>query len=350
MKLPEPHIWKEPARGTYSAQSDLQKPGIERMRMFMRPDAPQPPISHLTGLKFVEIGAGMATCVMPATDWFLIATGGYSGGVLALLADAAMGGALITVLEPGQILTTSELSLSYLRPPPTTPGNLIARGRLVHASRALGLSDVFIEDSRGRLLAHGSSRCVFMPAPPSLKVPRVQREPADAPDPYLRPVVGETVEEKFADASYMEMFDRWGRDELPTPPICNLTGLRPVEHGPGTMSWVMPASEWLNNAFGVIYGGALAFLADSAVGGAIWMTMEAGQALASVNLHVYFFRPVIADGRDMIGKGVVARSGRSLRVASAEVFDADGKLTAMASGSGLVLSGRPPSLSSARDP
>jgi len=46
----------------------------------------------------------------------------------------------------------------------------------------------------------------------------------------------------------------------------------------------------------------------------------------------------------MIGRGTVTRSGRSLRVASAEVFDADGNLVAMGTGSAKVVSNRPASL------
>jgi len=344
MILPEPHIWKEAAWGAYASREDLEKPGLERMRILAQPRAPQPPISHLTGLSYVEVGAGLTTCAMPASRWFLAATGGFTGGVLALAADAALGGALVTLLEPGQILTTSELSLSYLRPAATASGKLIARGRLVHASRTLGLSDVFIEDGRGRLLAHGSSRCVFLPTPARMHLPPPKPRPDGVLDPYERPAVGETVEQMFTERAYTEMFDAWQRDELPAPPLCNFFGLRPVEHGPGTMTWALPASEWLNNAFGVIYGGALAILADSAVGGAIWMTMDRGQTLASLNLHVYFFRPVMADGRDMIARGTVTRSGRSLRVASAEVFDADGNLVAMGTGSAKVVSDRPVSL------
>lgn len=345
MHLPPPHIWEEPARGGYTSHEDLARPGIERMRVFMRSGASGPPISRLTGLTFVEVGAGLAACVLPATDWFLAATGAYSGGVLALPADAALGGALITLLEPGQILTTSELSLSYLRPAGPSSGHLIARGRLVHAARTLGLSDVFIEDGRGRMLAHGSSRCVFLPAPAGLRLPPSPPEAeAPSPDPYRRPVVGQTLETRFAEISYVEMFDLLAAGELPAPPICNLFGLRPLHHGPGTMTWGMPASAWLNNAFGVVYGGALAMLADSAVAGAIWMTMERGQVLASLNLHVYFFRPVIADGRDLVSRGSILRRGRSLRVAGAEVFDADGELVAAATGSGKVVADRPPSL------
>jgi uncharacterized protein (TIGR00369 family) len=344
MYLSEPHIWEEPAWGAYASREDLERPGLERMRLLARPDSPQPPISHFTGLSYVEVGAGLTTCAMPASPWFLAATGGLSGGVMALPADAALGGALITLLEPGQILTTSELSLSYLRPATAGAGALIARGRLVHASRTLGLSDVFIEDGRGRLVAHGSSRCVFLPTPAGMQFPPPKPRPEGALDPYQRPPIGETVEELFSARAYPEMFDAWRRDELPAPPLCNFFGLRPVEHAPGTMSWALPATEWLNNAFGVIYGGALAILADSAIAGAIWMTMDRGQVLASLNLHVYFFRPVMADGRDMVGRGTVTRSGRSLRVASAEVFDAAGNLVAMGTGSAKVVSDRPPSL------
>jgi len=344
MYLPEPHIWEEPAWGAYASREDLERTGLERMRLLARPNSPQPPISHLTGLSYVEVGAGLTTCAMPASPWFLAATGGFSGGVLALPADAALGGALITLLEPGQILTTSELSLSYLRPATASAGVLIARGRLVHASRTLGLSDVFIEDGRGRLLAHGSSRCVFLPTPAGMRFPLPKARPGNVLDPYERPATGETVEQLFGERGYLEMFDAWQRDELPAPPVCSFFGLRPVEHAPATMMWALPATEWLNNAFGVIYGGALAILADSAIAGAIWMTMDRGQVLASLNLHVYFFRPVLADGRDMVGRGTVTRSGKSLRVASAEVFDADGNLVAMGTGSGKVVSDRSPNL------
>ncbi len=248
MYLPEPHLWEEPAWGAYASREDLERTGLERMRLLARQDVLQPPISNLTGMAYEEVGAGLTTCAMPASPWFLAATGGFPGGVLALPADAALGGALVTLLEPGQILTTSEL------------------------------------------------------------------------------------------------FDRWQRDELPAPPLANFFGLQIVEHGPGTMTWTMPATAWLNNAFGVIYGGAIAVLADSAIGGAIWMTMDRGQVLASLNLHVYFFRPVLADGRAMVGRGTVTRTGRSLRVAGAEVFDADGNLVAMGTGSAKVVADRPASL------
>src|SRR4029077_18423755 len=64
---------------------------------------------------------------------------------------------------------------------PARPGGTFtARGRLVHATRGLGLSEVFIQDQDGRLLAHGSSLCFIRPA--------IKPDPAanDAPDPGAR--------------------------------------------------------------------------------------------------------------------------------------------------------------------
>src|SRR5689334_13588103 len=40
-------------------------------------------------------------------------------------------------------------------------------------------------------------------------------------------------------------------------------GLRGVETGDGVVTLAMAKSSWLCNAFGVIYGGAIAYLADA---------------------------------------------------------------------------------------
>ncbi len=214
------------------------------MRLLARPNSPQPPISHLTGLSYVEVGAGLTTCAMLASRWFLAATGGFSGGVLALPADAALGGPLVTLLEPGQILTTSELSLSYLRPATTSAGALIARGRLVHASRTLGLSDVFFEDGHGRLLAHGSSRCVFLPTPARMRFPPPKPRPEGVLDPYRRPAIGEPVEGMFTERTYPEMFDAWQRDELPAPPPARKSATAGASRGLSRRRCPAPEPEW----------------------------------------------------------------------------------------------------------
>ena len=75
------------------------------------------------------------------------------------------------------------------------------------------------------------------------------------------------------------------------PPCFRLLGLRGVETREGAMTLAMPASAWLANAFGVLYGGATAFLADAAIILAAGTTVPAGTAFNSIDLKVYFLRP-----------------------------------------------------------
>jgi uncharacterized protein (TIGR00369 family) len=70
-------------------------------------------------------------------------------------------------------------------------------------------------------------------------------------------------------------------------------------------------------------------------------TLPAGTALAPVDLKVYFLRPVAPDGRDLVARGTVIHRGRSMAVGTSDVFDADGKKVAVATGSAGILPGRP---------
>ena len=60
-----------------------------------------------------------------------------------------------------------------------------------------------------------------------------------------------------------------------------------------------------------------------------------------MDLKVYFLRPVSPDGRDLIAEGAVMHRGRSVAIGTSQVFDADGKKVAVATGSALILPGRP---------
>jgi acyl-coenzyme A thioesterase PaaI-like protein len=63
--------------------------------------------------------------------------------------------------------------------------------------------------------------------------------------------------------------------------------------------------------------------------------------LCPVDLKVYFLRPVSPDGRDLVARGTVIHRGRSRAVGTSDVFDADGNKAAVATGSAVILPGRP---------
>lgn len=351
----ETPIWLEPVRGGYPDPRVLGLSGLEQMRAFLRYQGPRPPISHLTGMLFEQAGEGTATFSLPPSPWLQSPSGAFLGGVLAVLADGPLGSAIQVALPPATLYTTAELSMTFLRPATTASGKITAHGQLIHAGKSLGLSEVFVLDAEERLLAHGTSRCyIFPPFDPAPDPPPDDFRPEipvyDTPDPHDRPVQGEVIPQDVWDRmSGLEMMKAWAAGELPPPPIALLTGMRPVGADEGTSTWILPATEWLNAPTGRVEGGIEAMLLDSAIVGAVQTVVPAGVAFATLDLKVYFLRPVVADGRDLTAVGTVDHAGRTLATAHADVSNADGKRVATAVGSVMLLPDRPMSMAPAAE-
>src|SRR5215218_775417 len=166
--------------------------GLDMLRANLERSLADPPISKLTGLRLSEAGLGMATAWMPASPWWQSGAGVFLAGTTAFVADMALGASVFTSAPAGIGVITSELSVSFLRAPTIRSQTIIGRGRLVHATRSLGLSEATLDDARGRLLGHSSSRCVlFQLDPEMLAARRVPQAAASAlPDPHLREVAG----------------------------------------------------------------------------------------------------------------------------------------------------------------
>jgi uncharacterized protein (TIGR00369 family) len=134
------------------------------------------------------------------------------------------------------------------------------------------------------------------------------------------------------------------------PPIHYLTGLTVHSASAQAVEYALPAGEWLCAPLrGRVQGGAVALLAESALSSAIGARLPPATALAPMDLKVNYLRPLAADGRTALGRGVVQHIGRRIAVASAEVLDDDGKTVAIATGSAMVLPGRPASLGALED-
>jgi uncharacterized protein (TIGR00369 family) len=281
---------------------------------------------------------GDVTFTMPATRWLLSPPGFIQGGVLATLSDAPLGCAVHTALPPATPYTTSELSMTFIRPVTEQSGTLTSRGRLIHAGRSMALSEVSVTDGSGRLVAHGTSRCFvfepFSPAPePPDPVPPYDPPVYDTPDPYERPAEGDVLPPSiWTERSGLEILRAGIAGELPAPPIHYLTGMRPVEAAEGSATFVMPASEWLNSPLARVQGGAIALLADSALSCAAQTIVPAGTTYVTLDLKVNFLRPVSPDGKDLTAYGKVVHSGKTLAIANAEVESADGKRVAFGTG------------------
>src|SRR6202167_1656737 len=115
----------------------------------------QVPIARLIGFEAKDIAEGRATVVLAAGPQHANPMGTLHGGILCDIADAAMGVAFATTVEPHQSFTTLELKINLLRP--VWKAQLRAEGRLVHRGKTLGYVECDITDQRGKLIVKASS-------------------------------------------------------------------------------------------------------------------------------------------------------------------------------------------------
>lgn len=340
--------WREPARGGYPPPASAELPGIEQLRALVDGAVPAPPVGRLMGMTLTDVGLGNATFSLPATRWLLSPQGLISVGTLAILADGPLGCAVHSALPARTGYATSEMSLRLLRPV-RAGGTLVARGTLVHAGRSLALSGVQIADERGRLLADGSSMCFVRPLRGSSATAALRGEPAGptgSRDPWERPELGGVIQQDVWERmSGLEVLQAQLAGDLPHPPLHFLTGVRPTEVAAGSAVFALPCHEWLCSPLGTVEGGTIAMVADCALVSAIQTTAPPGAALGAMDLKVNFLRPVQPDGRDLLAHGRVRHAGRTITIAEAEVVNADGKPVALATGSAMLLAGRPAALS-----
>jgi uncharacterized protein (TIGR00369 family) len=116
-----------------------------------------PPVAGLIGFEVEEIGGGESVMTMVAGEQHSNPMGTVHGGILCDLADAAMGVAFFSTLEPGESFTTLELKINFLRPFWT--GKLVARGKVVHRGQSVGMVECDVFDDQERLIARSSSTC-----------------------------------------------------------------------------------------------------------------------------------------------------------------------------------------------
>jgi uncharacterized protein (TIGR00369 family) len=343
-------IVEEPVRGSFAY---LEQPGVfgmrglDQLQLFIDRKLPAPPLTHLTGLVVEEVEVGSSTWSIPASPWWQTAAGVFAGGTFGFVADAALAGAVFTTLPKGIALLTSDLSMNFLEPADPSSERLIAKGTVIHAGRRQGLSEARVEDARGTLLAHATSRCVLQPLPfeppePPDLFPPVVAPAFDDPDPHARPVEGEVVPQAvWNETDGLDLVQLWHKGERAASPNCSLLGVRFVDVAEGSVTLAMPASLWFCTGFGTFYGGVLTAFADSAINTAVTTTLPAGTSFGTLDLKVNFLRPVTPDGRDLVARATVEQRGRTIAVTTARIDDADGKRVAMATGSAMISPDRP---------
>ena len=117
-------------------------------------------------------------------------------------------------------------------------------------------------------------------------------------------------------------------EALGSVPFAKLLGIKldSIEPGDATLS-LQIRDDFRQNA-GVVHGGVIASLIDSATAFAILPLLNPDERSTTVDLTISYLRPLTTGS--MVAHAKVLRAGRSLIVVSAELHDDGGNLAATA--------------------
>jgi uncharacterized protein (TIGR00369 family) len=119
------------------------------------------------------------------------------------------------------------------------------------------------------------------------------------------------------------------RDFFSTFPFFQLMGFELIDLEPGRARLAMSWRQDLCQPAGIMHGGAMASLVDTAIAHSILLTPEYGQAhaeggrIVSLDLRIKYLRPV-SEGK-IFCDARVTRMGRQIIHATAEITSASGK-------------------------
>lgn len=116
-----------------------------------REDPGTGPIAGLLGIRRTTMGGGRSTFALTVRPEHMNPHGVVHGGVVYTLVDFAMGGALTSLLEPGERCATLEVKINYLAP--ALSGELRAEASVVSRSRRVAVLEARVYGDGAQLTA-----------------------------------------------------------------------------------------------------------------------------------------------------------------------------------------------------
>lgn len=135
--------------------------GLEMVRQYQQGLKAHPSMLDTIPMQITDVEYGSIRFKAIADGNHLNSMGGVHGGFAATVLDTVSGGAVHTVLKPGETYSTVDLSVKMLKPVPLN-FELIASGKVINRSRHLGISEADLKDQQGRIYAHATATCMIL--------------------------------------------------------------------------------------------------------------------------------------------------------------------------------------------
>lgn len=114
----------------------------------------------------------------------------------------------------------------------------------------------------------------------------------------------------------------------PAPPFSAVADVWPVSVATGRIVFEGAPSERFYNPMGIVHGGWIALLLDTAMGCAIHSALQPGQGFATTDMHTTFIRAVTEKTGKIRAEGTLLHLGGRIASAEGKLFDAAGRLVA----------------------
>lgn len=135
--------------------------GLEFLRAVLSGEVPPPPMAQLMNIRITHVEKGRVIFEGTPEEYHYNPLGVVHGGMAATLLDSALGCCVNSHLEAGDVYTTLELKVNYLRPITLQTGPVRAVASTVHIGRTTALVDGRVLDAHDRVYAYASSTCLI---------------------------------------------------------------------------------------------------------------------------------------------------------------------------------------------
>lgn len=150
--------WDDPV-GLHQQMRGLS--GLEFLRRVLTGELPSPPMAELMNIRISEVDRGRVVFEGTPEEYHYNPLGVVHGGMAATLLDSALGCCVNSCLEAGDVYTTLELKVNYLRAITRETGRVRAIATVVHIGRTTAVVEGKVVDAHEKVYAYASSTCLI---------------------------------------------------------------------------------------------------------------------------------------------------------------------------------------------
>lgn len=143
--------------------------------------------------------------------------------------------------------------------------------------------------------------------------------------------------EQARQLSGIELFEGIIRGDFPAPPIAEGFNYSLAEIAPGRAVFCGVPTAKHYNPSGVVHGGYIATLLDSAMACAVHAGLPAGKGCTSLEFKINFVRPILENTGKISAEGLSITVGKQIATAEGKLTDSNGKLLAFGTTTLMIL-------------